>query len=79
MKLATCLLIALASVCFSGSTIGQTGTPPSTADNNDSKPIEQITVISKKNQFLPFSISSKLPKLTSILDIMNIIILKNTT
>ena len=48
MKLATCLLIALASVCFSGSTIGQTGTPPSTADNNDSKPIEQITVIGKE-------------------------------
>ena len=48
MKLATCLLIALASVCFSGSTIGQTGTPPSTAENNDSKPIEQITVIGKK-------------------------------
>ena len=48
MKLATCLLIALASVCFSGSTIGQNETPPSTAENNDNKPIEQITVIGKK-------------------------------
>jgi hypothetical protein len=48
MKLATCLLIALASVCFSGSTIGQNGRPPSTAENNDNKPIEQITVIGKK-------------------------------
>ena len=33
---------------FSGSTIGQNGTPPSTTENNDNKPIDQITVIGKK-------------------------------
>ena len=48
MRLAACLSIASVSLCFSVSTIGQNGTPPSSAEKNESKPIEQITVIIKK-------------------------------
>ena len=48
MRLATCLSITLASVFFYTSAIGQNETPPSTAENDESKPIEQITVIGKK-------------------------------
>ena len=48
MSWARCLAITLASVCYSMSAIGQNATLPSTAENNESKPIEQITVIGKK-------------------------------
>ena len=48
MSWARCLAITLTSVCYSMSAIGQNATSPSTAENNESKPIEQITIIGKK-------------------------------
>ena len=48
MNWARCFAFTLASVCFSTPAIGQNSTSPSTAENNESKPIEQITVIGKK-------------------------------
>ena len=48
MSWARCLSITLASVWCSMSAIGQNTTSSSTAENNESKPIEQITVIGKK-------------------------------
>ena len=48
MSWARCLAIILASVCFPMPAIGQNETSPSTAENNESKPIEQITIIGKK-------------------------------
>ena len=48
MSWARCLAIILASVCFPMSAIGQNETSPSTTENNEGKPIEQITIIGKK-------------------------------
>lgn len=48
MTWARCFAFTLASVCYSMSAVGQNTTSSGTAENNESKPIEQITVIGKK-------------------------------
>ena len=48
MSWARCFAFTLASVFFSMPAIGQNATSASKAENNERKPIEQITVIGKK-------------------------------
>ena len=77
MSWARCFAFTLASVCYSMSAIVQNTTSPGTTENNESKPIEQITVIGKK-PFLTLFNQLEAAKLASIPNITNTIVLKNT-